>query len=75
MRISKLNSNINVTAGAKYSFREVFSIYRRNLNIIPAHDYAKIFFLKVDISGPKFDIILLSETYLDSSIQNGNKKL
>ena len=53
------SGNINVNAEAKCSFRETFSIYRWNLNIISAHDYAKIFLLKTDTSVPKFDIIRL----------------
>ena len=37
-----------------------------SLNSILAHDYSKLFLLKVDMSVHKFDIISLSETYLDS---------
>ena len=38
-----------------------------NLNSISAHNYIKSFLLKVYIAIHKFDIICLSETYLDSS--------
>ena len=39
-----------------------------NLNSILAHDYSKLFLLKAYISVHKFDIICLSETYLDSTV-------
>ena len=39
-----------------------------NLNSILAHDYSKLFLLKAYISVHKFDIICLSETYLDSAV-------
>ena len=42
-----------------------------------AHNYTKLFLLKVYIAIHKFDIICLSETYLDSSStsDNGNLKI
>ena len=38
-----------------------------NLNSLSAHNYIKSFLLKVYIAIHKFDIICLSETYLNSS--------
>ena len=43
------------------------SICHWNLNSISAHSYTKLFLLKVYIAIHKFDIICISETYLDSS--------
>ena len=42
---------------------------------ISAHDYSKLFLLKTYIILHKFDIICLSETYLDSTIPNDDDKL
>ena len=44
-----------------------FSICHRNLNSVSAYKYAKVFFIKAYIAIHKFDIICISETYLDSS--------
>ena len=47
---------------------ENFSICHWNLNSIPAHNFLKNSLLNAYNSLHKFDIICLSETYLDSSI-------
>ena len=39
-----------------------------NLNSISAHSYVKISLLKAYLSIHKFDIVCLSETYLDTSV-------
>ena len=44
------------------------SICHWNLNSIAAHNFAKLVLLKAFNSIHKFDIICLSETYIDSSI-------
>ena len=38
------------------------------VNSILGHDYSKLFPLKAYISVHKFDVICLSETYLDSTV-------
>ena len=43
------------------------SLCHRNLNSISAHNYAKLSLLKAYLLFHKFDIICLSETYLNSS--------
>ena len=43
------------------------SLCHWNLNSISAHNYIKLFLLKAYIPFHKFDIIYLSETYLDFS--------
>ena len=45
-----------------------FSVQDWNMNSIPAHNFSKISFLSAYNFLHKFDIICLSETYLDSSI-------
>ena len=57
-----------VNPGPKNSVSECLSICHWNLNSISAHDYFKLFLLKVYISFHKFDIICLSETYLDLTV-------
>ena len=57
-----------VNPGPKNSVSECLSICHWNLNSILAHDYSKLFLLKAYISVHKFDIICLSETYLDSTV-------
>ena len=44
-------------------------------NCITAHGYAKVSRLKAYITARKMDIICLSETYLNSTIQPDNGKL
>ena len=63
-----LSGDIEVNPGPKNSVSEYLSICHRNLNSILAHDYSKLFLLKAYISVHKFDIICLSETYLDSTV-------
>ena len=46
----------------------MFVNFHWNLNSISAHDYSKLFLLKAYVSVHKFDIICLSETYLDSTV-------
>ena len=43
-----------------------------NLNSISPHNYTKLFLLKAYIAIHKFDIICLSETYVDSSTTSGD---
>ena len=51
------------------------SICRWNFNSIAAHKFAKLVLLKAFNSIHKFDIICLSETYLDSSILHNDSNL
>ena len=44
-----------------------FSICHWNLNSITTHSYAKISLLEAYIAAQKFDVVCISETYLDSS--------
>ena len=69
-----LSGDVEVNPGPTNSVSGCLSICHRNLNSISAHDYSKLFLLKADILVHKFDIICLSETYLDStvSLYDGN---
>ena len=52
--------------GPKLISKESFSICHWNLNGITAHNYTKILLLIAYIAVYKFDIICLSETFLES---------
>ena len=45
------------------------------ITILSAHNYAKLFFFKAYIATHKFDIICISETYLDSSTPSDDNNL
>ena len=61
-------SNVEVNPGPKNSVNECLPICHWNLNRISAHEYSKLFLLKAYIPVYKFDIIRLSEIYLDSTV-------
>ena len=63
-----LSGAIEVIPGPNSNSCETFSIFHWNLNSISAHNFSKVSFLNAYTSLHRFDIICLSETYLDSSI-------
>ena len=65
----ELNPELNQNTAKK------LSICRWNFNSIAAHNFAKLVLLKAFNSIHKFDIICLSETYLDSSILHNDSNL
>ena len=62
-----LSGDVEVNPGPKKKDRDCLSICHWNLNSISAYDYSKVFLLSSYNSLHKFDIICLSETYLDSN--------
>ena len=62
-----LSGDVELNPGPKNNFSECLPVCHWNLNSILSHDYSKLFLLKAYISVHKFDIVCLSETYLDSS--------
>ena len=62
-----LSGDVEFNPRPKKKDKDCLSIYHWNLNSISAYDYSKIFFLNSYNSLHKFDIICLSETYLDSN--------
>ena len=62
-----LSRDVELNPGPKNSVSKCFSICHWNLNSISTQDYSKIFLLKAYMSVHKFDIICLSEAYLDSA--------
>ena len=67
-RIIDLSGDIEKNPGPRPSSSQNFSICHWNLNSITAHSYVKISLLKAYLSIHKFDIVCLSETYLDPSV-------
>ena len=62
-----LIGDVQFNPGPKDKSRNVFSICHWNLNSTAAHSYAKISLLEAYISAQKFDVVCISETYLDTS--------
>ena len=54
---------------------ETFSICHWNLNILFAYSYNKLFLLTAYIAVDKFDVICLSEAYLDSIVGSDGENL
>ena len=54
---------------------EILKICYWNLNSITAHNFLKVSLLRAYITVHSFDVISLSETYLDSSISHDDNNL
>ena len=62
-----LSGDIEINPGPKRSPKTNLSICHWNLNSISAHNYVKLSLLRAYLAFHNFDIICLSETYLNSS--------
>ena len=65
----KLSEDIEENSGSKLNTSQKLSICHWNLNRIGAHNFIKVSLLIAYSSIHKYDIICLSETYLDSSTE------
>ena len=65
-----LSGDVELNPGPKRKAAQTFSLCHWNLNSIYAHNFTKLPLLRAYVSVHKFDIICLSETYLDSSIDD-----
>ena len=75
-RIISLSGDIEINCGAKSNaLNRCFSIYHWNLSSISAHMFTKVSLLLACIPVHKFNIICLSETYLNSGISSDEKNL
>ena len=63
-----LSGDVEINPGPRHNSGEFFSICHWNINSVSAYNYTKLFSLKPFIAVHRFDIICLSETYLDSSV-------
>ena len=71
----KMSGDIEMNLGPKPSSCNKFSICHWNLNSISAHNFIKLSLLRAYISVRNFDILCLSETYLDSTISSNDSNL
>ena len=62
-----LSGDVEMNPGLRRSTDKTFSICHWNLNILLTYNYDKLFLLRANIAVPRFDVICLSETYLDST--------
>ena len=65
-----LSGDVELNPGPKRKAAQTLSLCHWNLNSIYAHNFTKLPLLRAYVSVHKFDIICLSETYLDSSIDD-----
>ena len=70
-----LSGDVELNPGPKREATQTLSICHWNLNSIYAHNFAKLSLSRAYVSIHKFDIICLSKTYLDSSIDNESLKI
>ena len=76
LRIISLSGHSEINPGPKSNaLNRCFSIRHWNLNSISAHMFTKVSLLSAYISVHKFDIICLSETYLNSEIPSDDENL
>ena len=62
-----LSSDVEINPGPKRTPKANLSIYHWNLNSTSAHNYVKLSLLRAYLAFHNFDIICISETYLNSS--------
>ena len=65
-----LSGDVELNPGPKRKAAQTLSVCHWNLNSICAHNFTKLSLLRAYVSVHKFDNICLSETYLDSSIDD-----
>ena len=63
----KRSGDVEENPGRKPSSSQSFSICHWNLNTISAHNYMKLSLLRAYLSTHKFDVIYISDTYLNST--------
>ena len=71
----KLCGGVEENSGPKPWSNQSFSICHRNLSNISAYDCIKLTFSIAYLSTHKFDVICISETFLDSDISHEDANL
>ena len=71
----QLSGEIELNPGPKPNSCKSFSICHGNLNSITSHNFIKVSLLTAYNSIHKFDIICLSETYLNSETLSNDENL
>ena len=75
LTIIRLSGDNEENPGPKCNSNQSFSICHWNLNSITAHNYLKISLLRAYISLHNFDVVCISETYLDSTTALNDENL
>ena len=75
MIIFNRSGNIEKNPRPKANSYQSFSICHWNLHSITAHNFLKVSLLRAYTTVHSFDVICLSETYLDSSISHDDNNL
>ena len=70
-----LSGDVEINPGPRRSTDKIFSVCHWNLNSLLAYNYNKLFLLRAYIPVHKFDVICLSETYLDSTAASDDENL
>ena len=65
-----LSGDVELNPGSKRNAAQTLPICYRNVNTICAHSCAKFYRLRANVCVHRFDIICLSETYLNSSVDD-----
>ena len=71
----KLSGDVEENSGPKPSSSQSFPICHWNLNSISAHNYMKLSILMAYLSTHKFDVICISETYLNTDTSTVDENL
>ena len=74
-RLIRLSGDIKLNQGPKTSSFKCFSICHWNLNSITSHDFLKVKLLTAYNVMHKFDIICISESYLNSDTSSNDDNL
>ena len=75
LTIIRLSGDIKENPGPKCTRNQWFSIWHWNLNSITTHNCLKISLLRAYISLHNFDLVCISETYLDSTTAHDDENL
>ena len=75
IRLIRLSGDIELNPGPKPSSFKCFSICHWNLNSITSHDFLKVKLLTAYNVMHKFDIICISESYLNSGTWSNDDNL
>ena len=75
LTIIRLSGDIEENPGPRCNLNQSFSICHWNLNSITAQNYLKISLLRAYISLHNFDVVCISETYLDSTTAANDENL
>ena len=66
------SGGVKMNPGPRPNLCHSFSICHWNLNSLTAHNYLKVSLLRAYVAIKKFNVVCLSETYLDSLSDDDN---